>query len=102
LARSIPHIAFPLRIENGQVATVEQDSVDEVRQNVLAVLNTIVGSRIDAPEYGVPDETFTRQSRNRSADAYLRAVEDAEPRARLLGEAEIEGMIRRIVLKEAN
>jgi phage baseplate assembly protein W len=97
---SIPHIAFPLRIENGQVATVEQDSREEVRQCVLACLSTPLGSRIDAPEYGVVDETFTRQSRNPSAEVYLRAIEEAEPRARLLGEAEIEGMIKRVVLKE--
>jgi phage baseplate assembly protein W len=98
---SIPHIAFPFRVEDGKVTTVEQDSIEEIRQNVLAVLSTELGSRIDAPAYGIPDETFKRQISRPSADLYLQVVEEVEPRAHLLGEAEVEGLIRRIVLEEA-
>jgi phage baseplate assembly protein W len=95
----IPHISFPPRIENGKIATVEQDSFDEIRDSVLACLSTKRGSRMDAPEYGIVDETFIRQSVNPSVEMYVRAVEEAEPRARLLGEAELEGMVRRVILK---
>ena len=97
---AIPHLSFPLRVEGGKVASVEQDSPEEIRNCVLASLNTFVGSRIDAPEYGIVDETFKRQTTNPSVDTYLRAVEEDEPRAHVLGGAEVEGMIRRVVLKE--
>jgi phage baseplate assembly protein W len=97
---STSHWAFPFRVEDGVIATVEQDSAEEIQQNIEAVLNTIVGTRIDAPDFGVPDETFSTQSPNPSVAVYLAAVENAEPRASLLGQATVEGIVRRIVLKE--
>lgn len=96
---SVPHFAAPFRVENGAVATVEQDSPEEIAQCVEAVLNTMVGSRIEAPGYGIPDETFKTQAPNPSIAVYLAAVEEAEPRAVLLGQAQLEGMIRRIALR---
>ena len=95
-----PHLAAPFRVENGRVATVAQDSAEEIRQCVMACLRTKVGSRMDAPEYGIPDLTFKRQPRVPSAEVYLQAVEEAEPRARLLGRAEVEGLIQRVVLEQ--
>jgi phage baseplate assembly protein W len=95
-----PHLAAPFRVENGRVATVEQDSPEEIRQCILACLRTKIGSRLEAPDYGVPDQTFKRQSRNPSAAVYLRAVEEAEPRARLLGSAQVEGLIQRVLLEQ--
>jgi phage baseplate assembly protein W len=95
-----PHLAAPFRIENGRVATVPQGSAEEIRQCVIACLRTKVGSRLEAPDYGIPDLTFKRQGRNPTADAYLRAVEEAEPRARLLGRVEVEDLIQRVVLEE--
>ncbi len=94
-----PHFGFPFRVENGAVATVEQDSHDEVADCVLTALNTPVGSRIEAPEYGIPDELFTQLPPSPSAEPYLAAVEEAEPRAHLLGEAEIEGMTKRVLIE---
>jgi phage baseplate assembly protein W len=73
--------------------------VDGVEQCVLAAVSTVLGSRIDAPDYGIPDETFRRQSVRPSAQVYVRAVEEAEPRARVLGEARVEEMIEEVVLK---
>ncbi|HEY6731905.1 MAG TPA: hypothetical protein VI039_12895 [Solirubrobacterales bacterium] len=87
-------------MEGGRPATVEQDSAEEIRQSVMACLRTKVGSRIEAPEYGIPGRTFRRQPRTPTADVYLRAVEEAEPRARLLGRVEVEGLIQRVVLNE--
>lgn len=89
---SIPHFSFPFRVENGQVATVEQDSRAEIEDCVEAVLRTIFGTRIDAPEFGIPDETFTQQEPSPSAEVYLAAVEEAEPRARLLSRARLKDM----------
>lgn len=97
-----PQFAVPFHVEGGKVAVVEQGSAQEIRDCVVACLRTKVGSRMDAPEYGIPDKTFSRQPRNPSADVYLRAVEEAEPRARLLGSAEVEDLIQRVTLKEGS
>ena len=94
------HLAQPFRVEAGKVATVGQNSAEEILQCVLACLRTKIGSRLEAPDYGIPDLTFKRQPRQPVPDAYIRAVQEAEPRARLLGRAEAEGLIQRVVLEQ--
>jgi phage baseplate assembly protein W len=81
------------------VQTVAQDSSEEIEQCVEAVLNTPLGSRIDAPGYGVPDETFSTLSADKSVSGYLAAVEAAEPRAHVLGEATVGEMAKRVVIR---
>ncbi len=94
-----PHLAAPFRVEGGRVAAVEQDSPEEIRQSVLASLRTRLASRLEAPEYGVPDQALRRQPRNPTAAVYLRAVEEAEPRAHLLGRVEVEGLVQRVIFE---
>lgn len=96
---TLPHLSVPIRFTGKSFATVEQDSPEEIEQCVLACVSTIVGSRLDAPGYGVPDETFQQLSPTPSVEAYLAAVQEAEPRAHLLGEASVEEMIKRVVLQ---
>lgn len=96
---SATHFAWPFRIVDGVVPTVEQDSTMEIDQCVEAVLNTPVGSRIDAPDYGVPDETFSQLSVDESAALYLAAIDAAEPRARVLGKAEVKEMAKRVAIR---
>lgn len=96
---TLPHLSHPFRIMGNAAVTVEQDSHDEIADCVLAALNTPEGSRIEAPEYGIPDELFTQLSADPSAEPYLVAVEEAEPRAHLLGESEIEGMTKRVLIE---
>jgi hypothetical protein len=95
-----PHLDFPFRVEGGKVATVEQNSRAEVRNCVIACLRTRRDSLIDFPDYGIPNELFSRQPRRPDAGAVLRAVEEAEPRASLLPTAEVEDLVRRYVFKE--
>jgi phage baseplate assembly protein W len=92
--------AFPFRVEGSQVATVDQDSLEEIRDCVIACLRTRLGSRLEVPDYGVANQAFKRQPRNPTADVYLRAVEAVEPRAALLGRAEVEGLIQRVLIKQ--
>lgn len=42
----------------GRLATVTQDSDDDIRQCIEAVLRHRVGDRFDVPEMGVPDPAF--------------------------------------------
>ena len=97
----VPHYATPFRIVNGEIAVVEQDSVEDIEQCVEAVLRTILGSRLlDAPDFGVPDETFVQQTPNPSAEIYITAVEAQEPRARVLGTARLEELVSKVVTIE--
>lgn len=96
---SARHPAWPFRVVDGVVVTVEQDSIEEIEQCVEAVVNTIVGSRIDAPEYGIPDESFKTQTASSSVSSYLAAIEAAEPRAHVIGEERLEEMVKHVTLR---
>ena len=85
----VPHLKVPLALAGSAFAVVEQDSPEEIEQCVLAVLKTPVGSRIDAAEFGTPDHTFEQLPQNPSAEPYLTALEEWEPRAHYLGEARL-------------
>lgn len=96
MAVTTPQFALPFRIGK-TVAIVEQDSVEEIEQCVETVLSTPVGSLIDAPALGRPDETFKQQGPDVSAESYLEAVDKWEPRAHVLGEAAIEELATKVV-----
>lgn len=78
----IPHIVWPLRLDStGRLQVHDQDSLEEVRQNVQILLRTPLGARPLAPDVGIPDPTFTR-----GIDAYdlttrLTDEDTGEPRA---------------------
>ena len=81
----IPHLALPLRVDaTGRLATVEQDSPDEIAQNVAVILATAEGSRVEVPEFGVPRVEFTARI---PAHEIVAAVEEWEPRASLTVES---------------
>jgi phage baseplate assembly protein W len=95
----VPQFDVPFRLDpvTGAPAEVEQGSVEEIEQCVEAVLRTIVGTRIDDLDFGIPDETFRQQTPNSSAEVYVAAVEEMEPRARVLGTARIEELATKVV-----
>lgn len=93
---SVPQLKFPFSVIDGKVATVEQDSIEDVKQCVLACLSTPKGSRAADPEYGIRAGLFSKQARGLDITAILSAVEEAEPRARLLSQVELEGLVRRV------
>ena len=56
---SVPHLLAPFTLNpDGSLATLEQDTVDEVAQCVAVVLGTVEGSRLAVPELGIADPTF--------------------------------------------
>jgi phage baseplate assembly protein W len=99
VAVSVPHLKVPFAVTGKSAGVVEQDSRAEVDQCVIAVLKTQRGSRLEAPEFGIPDETFTTQTPAPTADVYLAAIEEAEPRARVVGEAAINELIEEVVIE---
>ena len=73
-----PHLALPLRVTNlGQFATVEQDSVGEIAQNVSVILATPIGSRVEVPDFGSPRPEFVGPD----LAGMAAAIDEWEPRA---------------------
>jgi len=52
------HLAWPFRMAGGRLATVEQDTIEDVQQNVRSYLATTRGERPLAPDFGLEDPTF--------------------------------------------
>lgn len=83
---SVPHFSFPLRLAaDGGLATVEQDTIDDVAQCVRVLVDTAVGERVELPAYGIEDPSFTEGI---DRDEIRRAVDEWEPRAALMIESE--------------
>lgn len=56
---NIPHLAMPFQVINGQWVTVEQDTDDEVAHCVKNICAFERGYRIEDPDFGIDDPTFT-------------------------------------------
>ncbi len=77
---SVPHLALPLRVGgDGRFAVLEQDSGDEIAQNVAVILATPEGSRAELPEFGAPRFDFEIPD----PSDVIEAVKEWEPRADL-------------------
>lgn len=93
----VPKLKVPFEIEGSRAAVVEQDSTDEIRQCVAAILRTPLGSRLDEPEFGMPELTFREGLANRS-DIEI-ALASWEPRAQyILREEDIDDITQEIDL----
>lgn len=57
-AVEIPHTRWPMSIEDGRLAVVEQDTLTEVVQCVNVLLHTQRGDRVLLPDFGIDDPTF--------------------------------------------
>lgn len=78
-----PHFAFPMsRGPDGSIATVEQDTPDDIEACVLAVAYTHLGELDSSPELGHADWTFMEQPIGR--DEIAAQIVASEPRAELL------------------
>ncbi len=76
------HLAVPFRFDSGVVATVEQDSPDDVAQSVRVLVTTERGSRIEVPGYGL-HSPLGQQSTSPITNEILGAVTQWEPRAQV-------------------
>lgn len=75
------HLALPLRPdETGGFVTHDQDSVDDITQCVQVVMSTPIGSRMELPQFGIPQLEFSTLP----LPAMLTALYIWEPRASIL------------------
>lgn len=77
----IPHIALPIQIVNGAYVTNQQDTDAEAAACVAAILSFEIGSREEAPDFGITDPSFSAVPID--TDDIEAACEAYEPRATL-------------------
>jgi len=75
----VPHFALPFRFATPQVGVSEQDSIDEIADCVLATLLCPFGYRVELPEFGLPDPTFSTP--HVDVSQIQQVIEVWEPRA---------------------
>jgi phage baseplate assembly protein W len=98
---AVPHFSLPFQIVAGAAAVNEQDSFDEIRDCAEAIARCPHGFRIEAPDFGVPDQAFTTDP-DAAATAAVAAVEAQEPRTRLLAAAELASLVSSLTLSLTN
>jgi hypothetical protein len=72
-----PHLAFPFRYENGAFVEVDQDSIEHMRDRIHVLVRTRLGSRLDDPSFGIPDDLERAGGVN--IDALAAAIGSSEP-----------------------
>lgn len=85
----VPHFAMPLRLDGSSFAVVEQDSDEDILQNVAVLVNTNIGDRIEIPDYGTPDQLFQERI---DAGGVAEAVDEWEPRATVTVEESVDSV----------
>jgi len=98
-APTVPKLKIPLQLDGTSLATVEQDSPEEVAASVYALLSTERGSRLGDPEYGVEEAGFEVFPPVDAIDEWLVQIERYEPRARIRTVAELEDLIARLNIR---
>jgi len=75
-----PHFKLPFRFgKDGHADVVEQDSTDDVKQCVEAIMRTPQGFRLEIPGFGIEDPNFIENGPDEIS--LRRAIDAWEPRA---------------------
>ena len=87
MAVEVPHFSHPFTISGEAALVDEQHSEEEVRACVARIVAVEVGTREEAPTFGISDPTFEQApvDARRLADEINRW----EPRAELAGRSEV-------------
>lgn len=94
---AIPKFRIPLRLENGRLALVEQDSQDNVAACVYTILATERGSRLEDPDFGVESRLFDQMPID--VDEWLEQIAAYEPRAEVHTEQEVGDLIGAVLVE---
>lgn len=92
-----PKFQVPFRINRRSASYVEQGSIEEVMQCVLAVLKTPVGQREDAPEFGLLEQVFLEGGADLTE--IRRAIQEFEPRASILSDQVLRNLLAEVNIK---
>jgi phage baseplate assembly protein W len=80
----IPQFDLPLRLDGTDLATVEQDSPQDVVNSVTIILRTMLGEHPVLDDFGIADPTFSQGGVD--VEALRAQIERWEPRAELVFE----------------
>lgn len=94
---AIPKLRIPLRVENGRLALVEQDSQDNVAACVYTILSYERGSRLEDPDFGVESRLFDQMPID--VDEWLEQISAYEPRASVQTQQEIEDLTGSVLVE---
>ncbi len=75
----VPHFSYPFRFSPSRAAVSEQDSLDEIADCVLVTILCPLGFRVELPEFGLNDPTFSTPGTD--LEQLRSTVEFWEPRA---------------------
>lgn len=75
----VPHFAFPFQFATPQAAVVEQDTIEDVVACATVILSCPKGYRVELPEFGLPDPTFSVAPLD--VDVIAETLDTWEPRA---------------------
>lgn len=78
----VPHLRIPLQLASGSLATVDQDTVDDIAQCVTAILQTPLGLSDELPDLGLTEQTFYEGGAD--VQEIQQQLTDHEPRAQTL------------------
>lgn len=93
---TIPKLKVPLRMGVHGLATVEQDSVEDVAQCVYMLLATPRGSRLEEIDYGVEEVIWDGFPPDLSE--WLAQIAIWEPRAEVETQAELEELLELVTV----
>lgn len=74
----IPHLPYPIRVANGTYVTERQGSLDCALTSVRTICAFEIGTRIERPDFGIPDPTLKVMPIDEQAIA--QAIATWEPR----------------------
>jgi hypothetical protein len=99
----VPHFDLPFQLGPAGANVVEQDSIEDISNCVIAVASTHIGWRELVPTFGIPDLTLRRQPLG--ADDISNWIANQEPRAQMVVEESPDGydkLISRVNLGVSN
>lgn len=92
----VPHIDWPIRLNATGYQTCQQDTAQELAAAVTVVCSFERGSRIEAPDFGITDPTFSQMPIDTTdLEQQLAALEPrADVTVELTGDAAGEQQVR--------
>jgi len=86
----IPHFDLPFQLGNAGATVVEQDTIDDIANCVIAVAVTHIGWRTEVPTFGIPDLAMRKMPLG-AADID-NWISNQEPRALIVVEEKIDAV----------
>ena len=93
----VPKLRVPLRVENGRLAIVEQDSQSNIAACVYAVLSYERGSRIEDPNFGIESPDFAQLPLDTAE--WMEQIAAYEPRAEARTFQEVSDLLATVLVE---